>query len=153
MLFILEMLPYKSVRKALKRSSLFSIFLVSIASFTLACVFFWLFTEENTKTTVNDAAQAFTSQEDWFRSILSNDHIYDHEISHLFEQYLYISRTCKLDQLKSKPKFTKLVLIIIDALRVDFLPTILGGKNAKAKMPYLEKLYQTNGTKNKTAKT
>ena len=140
----MKMLPYKSVRRILKRSSLFSTFLVSISSFILACVFFWLFTQENTKTTVNDVGQ-FASQEDWFKSILSNDHVYDHEISDLFEQYLFLSSQCSLTRLKSKPKFTKLVLIIIDALRIDFLPTILGGKNAKQRMPYLERLYQSNG--------
>lgn len=144
------MLPYKSVLKALKKSSLFSIFLISTASFTLACVFFWIFTQENTKTTVNDAGQDFVSQEAWFRSILSNDHIYDHEVIDLFDNYLQINDQCQFERLKSRPKFSKLVLIIIDALRIDFLPTILGGQKAKARMPCLEKLYQTNGNNIKT---
>ena len=56
--------------------------------------------------------------------------------------FMYIEKYCT--QTKFSPRFKKLILFIIDALRSDFVPT-LKNINETARLPFLEQTMQTNG--------
>ena len=55
-----------------------------------------------------------------------------------------INEHCNKTLSQTKPQFDKLVLFIIDALRIDFVPTIQN-HDAQQRMPYLEEKMKNNG--------
>lgn len=70
-------------------------------------------------------------------------------VNHDYSIYLYLQDHCNQTLAKSRPKFNKFVLFIIDALRVDFVRSIVGENQHEQSLdpllPYTEKVMQTNG--------
>lgn len=124
------------------------ILLLAAIGFTLALCFAYLFLfSEELHTNEKSIEDELVADESWIKHVLSTgDHINNQVMySQKYGQYLYLDKHCNKTITDSKPKFTKLVLIIIDALRVDFVPSIMEPDYSTPRLPYLEQLLKTHG--------
>ena len=59
-----------------------------------------------------------------------------------YSRFMFLDDYC--NRTSTPPRFKKLILFIVDALRVDFVPTIQNSKS-KPRLPFLEQTIRTNG--------
>lgn len=62
-----------------------------------------------------------------------------------FNEYLYLDRHCTQTLQARKPMFDKMALFIIDALRIDFVPTVIARGLNEPKIPYMERTLKQHG--------
>lgn len=62
-----------------------------------------------------------------------------------YERYRFLNQHCNQTLTKSVPKFTKLVLFIIDAFRSDFVSSISNNDRFVDSLPYMKQLMHSHG--------
>ena len=124
------------------------IILLAIAglAFVLCFAYLFLFSEE-LHTNEKSVEDELVADESWIKQVLSSGDLISNQVmySQKYGQYLYLENHCNKTLSQASPKFTKFVLIIIDALRVDFVPSIQNADYASPRLPYMEQLVKTHG--------
>ena len=124
------------------------ILLLATAGLGLVICFAYLFLfDEELHTSEKSVEDELVADESWIKQVLSSGDLISNQVtySQKYGQYLYLEKQCNKTLSKFSPKFTKLVLIIIDALRVDFVPSIHNPDYASPRLPYMEQLVKTHG--------
>lgn len=62
-----------------------------------------------------------------------------------YDEYMFLDRHCTQTLTARKPMFDKMALFIIDALRIDFVPTVIARGLNEPKIPYMERMLKQHG--------
>lgn len=134
------------------------IFFLTVAFIALTIYFgyFFLFAEELHIKDKSVEDEIVSSDSSWIQKVLSKGgHDVSHEnaysnklFSQQYGQYLFLDKHCSKIISESKPKFTKLVLFVIDAFRADFVSSISSNKLYSSSLPYMKQMMQSHGKSN-----
>ena len=117
---------------------------ISVLSFS----YLFLFAEDFSTSSIDESIedQLASDQESWIKHVLLNEET-NNVVNKKYGQFLYLEQYCNdtINSNTSSLKFSKLVFIIIDALRVDFVPTILDPLTNRSRMKFAEQILKTHG--------
>ena len=115
------------------------ILFIAFVGFGLMLLFSYLFLFNEDLSAYNNNGSIEDHDDSLIQQILFDHH------NHKYGEYLLLKQHCNKTLSQASPKFTKLVLIIIDALRIDFLPSIKNSDYSTPRMPYLEQITKIHG--------